>query len=49
MLESHQITTLKSLLLGTPKNISIVPHRNVDGDAMGSTLGLYHILKQRNH
>ena len=48
MLESHQISTLKSLL-ETPKRISIIPHRNVDGDAMGSTLGLYNILKQLNH
>lgn len=48
MVATHQITTLKSLL-ETPKTISIIPHRNVDGDAMGSTLGLYHILKQLNH
>jgi phosphoesterase RecJ-like protein len=27
----------------------IIPHRNPDGDAMGSTLGLYHFLKKINH
>ena len=44
-------TQIKELqqLLATPKKIDIIPHRNVDGDAMGSTLGLYHILKQLNH
>jgi phosphoesterase RecJ-like protein len=29
-------------LLATPKKIAIIPHRGPDGDAMGSTLGLYH-------
>jgi phosphoesterase RecJ-like protein len=32
------------LLLATPKKIAIIPHRGPDGDAMGSTLGLYHFL-----
>src|SRR5690606_16806863 len=36
-------------LLGSPKQIVIVPHKNPDGDAMGSTLGLYHYLKILNH
>ena len=36
-------------LLATPKKIVIIPHRNPDGDAMGSTLGLYHFLKQKKH
>jgi len=35
--------------LETPKQIAIIPHRNPDGDALGSTLGLYHVLKQLNH
>jgi len=43
-----QIPDIKTLL-STPKNIVIVPHRNPDGDAMGSTLGLYHYLKLNNH
>ncbi|WP_066217637.1 DHH family phosphoesterase [Formosa haliotis] len=37
------------VLLSTPKHIVIVPHKNPDGDAMGSTLALYHYLKQYNH
>ncbi|MGG7034297.1 MAG: bifunctional oligoribonuclease/PAP phosphatase NrnA [Flavobacterium sp.] len=36
-------------LLSTPKKIAIIPHRNPDGDAMGSTLGLYHFLQKLNH
>ena len=36
-------------LLSTPKKIAIIPHRSPDGDAMGSTLGLYHFLLQNNH
>ncbi|MEE9364910.1 MAG: DHH family phosphoesterase [Cellulophaga sp.] len=32
-------------LLSTPQRIVIVPHKNPDGDAIGSTLGLYHYLK----
>ena len=43
-----KISEIKSLL-GTPKNIVIVPHRNPDGDAMGSALGLYHYLKLNHH
>jgi bifunctional oligoribonuclease and PAP phosphatase NrnA len=35
-------------LLATPKRIAIIPHRNPDGDAMGSTLALYHFLKKMN-
>ena len=37
------------LLLATPKKIAIIPHRSPDGDAMGSTLGLYHFLLKNNH
>lgn len=44
----NDISEIK-LLLGTPKNIVIVPHKNPDGDAMGSTLGLCHYLKQFGH
>jgi phosphoesterase RecJ-like protein len=36
-------------LLALPKKIVIIPHRNPDGDAMGSTLGLYHFLLQKGH
>ena len=37
------------LLLSTPKRVAIIPHRGPDGDAMGSTLGLYHFLLKYNH
>lgn len=36
-------------LLASPKKIAIIPHRSPDGDAMGSTLGLYHFLSKLNH
>jgi len=36
-------------LLATPKKIAIIPHRSPDGDAMGSTLGLYHFLLKGGH
>jgi len=42
------ISEIKALL-HQPKSIVIIPHRNPDGDAMGSTLGLYHYLKLHNH
>jgi phosphoesterase RecJ-like protein len=36
-------------LLTIPKKIVITMHQKPDGDAMGSTLGLYHFLIQFNH
>lgn len=36
-------------LLSSKKNIVIVPHKNPDGDAIGSTLGLLHYLLKINH
>ncbi|MBA6154259.1 DHH family phosphoesterase [Gelidibacter maritimus] len=44
----HDIKEIKALLIA-PKQIVIVPHKNPDGDAMGSTLGLYHYLIKNNH
>ncbi|HLA54610.1 MAG TPA: bifunctional oligoribonuclease/PAP phosphatase NrnA [Flavobacterium sp.] len=38
-----------SALLATPKKIAIIPHRSPDGDAMGSTLGMYHFLLKMGH
>jgi len=32
-------------ILSNPKKVVIVPHKNPDGDAMGSTLGLCNYLK----
>lgn len=37
------------LLLDQPKSISIIPHRNPDGDAIGSSLALYGYLKKKGH
>jgi phosphoesterase RecJ-like protein len=36
-------------LLSTPKRIVITSHANPDGDALGSSLGLYHYLKKQGH
>lgn len=36
-------------LLTTPKKIVITTHRGPDGDAMGSSLGLMHLLRQLRH
>lgn len=36
-------------LLSSPKKIVITAHANPDGDALGSSLGLYHYLKQLGH
>ena len=47
-MKDADIQAIRELLL-TPKKIVIVPHRSPDGDAMGSTLGLYHFLKKLNH
>lgn len=41
-------TALKTLL-SSPKKIVITTHRGPDGDAMGSSLGLMHLLKQFRH
>ena len=44
----EQIEAL-SKLLDKPKNVVIVPHKNPDGDAMGSCLALYNFLKPNHH
>lgn len=36
-------------LLSSPKKIAITHHYNPDADALGSTLGLYHYLRQLGH
>lgn len=48
MFSTQELQELKTLLL-SPKKISIIPHRNPDGDAMGATLALYHFLKKLDH
>ena len=44
----RDISEIKELL-STPRKIVIVPHKNPDGDAIGSTLALYHYLKKHKH
>lgn len=47
-MKKEDISAIKNLLQ-SPKNIVIVPHKNPDGDAIGSTLALYHYLSNQNH
>ncbi len=44
----ENISDIKSLL-SIPKDIVILSHRNPDGDAIGSSLGLYWFLKNQGH
>lgn len=46
-MKEQDIIEIKDLL-STPKKIVIVPHKNPDGDAIGSCLGLYHYLIKLN-
>ena len=36
-------------VLDTPQRILIIPHKNPDGDALGSALALMHFLKNEHH
>jgi phosphoesterase RecJ-like protein len=47
-MQMNDINILKEAL-SSPKKIAIIPHKNPDGDAIGSTLGLYHYLKDKEH
>ncbi len=47
-MNKQDITSIKQLL-AVKQNIVIVPHKNPDGDAIGSTLGLYHYLSKGGH
>ena len=47
-MEKHQIEAVKELL-SAPKEIVIIPHKNPDGDAIGSVLGLGLFLESENH
>ncbi len=44
----ENLKELKSLL-SVPKDIIITSHRNPDGDAIGSSLAMYHYLVQHGH
>ncbi|MCK5401674.1 MAG: bifunctional oligoribonuclease/PAP phosphatase NrnA [Flavobacteriaceae bacterium] len=47
-MKNIDITEIKQLLT-KPKRIVIVTHKNPDGDAIGSSLGLSHYLKSKDH
>ncbi len=47
-MNSEDIEAIK-VLLTNPQRIVIIPHKNPDGDAIGSTLGLFHYLKGKGH
>ena len=47
-MNSETISAVKNLL-NTPKNIVVVGHKNPDGDAIGSCLGLANFLRQKGH
>ncbi|RMD70106.1 MAG: bifunctional oligoribonuclease/PAP phosphatase NrnA, partial [Bacteroidetes bacterium] len=36
-------------LMEQPRKVLLTSHRNPDGDAIGSMLGLYHLLRKRGH
>jgi len=44
----ENITSLKEFL-STPRKVAIVSHRNPDGDAIGSSLALFHYLSRHGH
>ncbi|WP_299247918.1 DHH family phosphoesterase [uncultured Aquimarina sp.] len=47
-MNTSEIKEIK-VLLSTPKKIVIIPHKNPDGDAIGSTLALHHYLSGLGH
>lgn len=47
-MKKEQLQALKTLL-ETPKKVAIIPHKNPDGDAMGSTLALMAYLRGKGH
>lgn len=47
-MNKQDISSIKKLF-STPKKIVIVTHKNPDGDAVGSSLGLFHYLMKGRH
>lgn len=47
-MNKQDISSIKKLF-STPKKIVIVTHKNPDGDAIGSSLGLFHYLMKGRH
>lgn len=48
MMNKNNIEEFKTIV-SSPKKIVLIPHRNPDGDAIGSVLGLYCVLIQLKH
>ncbi len=46
VMNKEDIQEVKALL-SSPQKIVIIPHKNPDGDAIGSTLGLFHFFKNQ--
>lgn len=44
----QEVSAIQSLL-DQPRKVVIVTHQNADGDALGSSLGMYHYLKMKGH
>jgi phosphoesterase RecJ-like protein len=44
-----EFTQQLKALLSSPQNCVIFPHKNPDGDALGSTLALWHFLQKKGH
>ena len=40
---------LYKIITGSKKSVVITTHRGPDGDAMGSSLALYHLLKNNSY
>lgn len=49
MVLKHNLDQLAKLLAVPKQHIVITAHANPDGDALGSSLGLYHYLKKQGH
>ena len=45
----EEYNKLYTIITGSKKNVVITTHRGPDGDAMGSSLALYHLLKKLEH
>lgn len=48
-IDIETITSIRQLLSDEKKKITIIPHENPDGDAIGSSLGLGQVLKNFGH
>ena len=47
-MNSQEVQSIQQLL-SKPQKVVIIPHKNPDGDAIGSSLGLCHYLRQKGH